>query len=76
MSAPDRLQVVLLQALLDPPAYGGFLADLARMVGEPEAAVEAAASALEQKGLAGVRNGYASATAAAMEFDALWPGAV
>jgi hypothetical protein len=70
---PVRTARRLLRAVLEPPAFGGFIADLARQLGEPDAAIHMAAAALEDRGLATLRDGYLVATGPAMEFDALWP---
>jgi hypothetical protein len=67
----EELQRRVLVALLDPPAYGGFLPDLARQLGESEPDTRAAAMALEDKMLATVQEGYVTATGPAMELDAL-----
>jgi hypothetical protein len=66
-------QRVLLRALLQPPSYGGFIADLAEKLGQPEADIRAAAMGLQDKLLATVQDDYVAAAGAAMEFDALWP---
>jgi hypothetical protein len=67
----ESLQWTLLLAVLEPPAFGGFLSDLARQVGRSEAEVDAAAVALDDRLLAIVQDGYVAATGVAMEFRAL-----
>jgi hypothetical protein len=67
----EPIQRALLAAVLDPPAYGGFLPDLARQLGESEPDTRAAAMALQDRMLATVREGYVTATGPAMEFGAL-----
>jgi hypothetical protein len=69
----EPLQRTLLLALLEPPAFGGFLPELARRLGESEDDTRAAAMALENRLLATVQDGYVAATGTAMEFEALCP---
>lgn len=68
-----RRQQVLLDELLVPPSYGGFIAELACAIRATISDTEAAAAALEDKGLAGVGEGYAAASGVAMNFDELRP---
>ena len=65
---PVRLQQLVLLEALDPPAFGRFVADIARRLGEPEAAVERAALVLQDRMLVTVQDGYVAATGVAMEF--------
>lgn len=74
-NAAQSVQRALLLALLDPPEYGGSLSALARELGEPEAAITAAAR-LEERGLAHVGNGHVVASGAVLDLDALRPFAI
>jgi hypothetical protein len=69
----DDQRLLLLELLVDPPADGDALADLALVLGRPERAVAAAAAVLARVGLAERRGRRVRATPTALAFDALWP---
>jgi hypothetical protein len=67
-----RHQRHLLRAVLESPAFGGFVPDLARQLGESEADTRTAATALQDRMLVTIQEGYVAATGAAMELDSLY----
>jgi glycine/D-amino acid oxidase-like deaminating enzyme len=69
----ERVETALLVAVLEAPEHGGSVRDLAHELAEPEAAVRAAAAALEQRGLAHLGHRYVAASGPALDPDALWP---
>ena len=72
-AAYDDQRLLLLEILVDPPADGDALADLAAVLDRPPAAVSAAAAALERAGLAERRGDHVRASPTALAFEALWP---
>jgi hypothetical protein len=72
----ERVERALLLAVLDPPDYGGPVADLARELGEPIWKIWAAAWWLEGHGLVYVGDGSIVASGPALAFDALHPMAI
>jgi hypothetical protein len=64
---------LLLELAVAPPAEGDDPRDLARALGVPRAAVEAAGDALVAAGLAERRAGRLFASPATIALDALWP---
>jgi hypothetical protein len=69
----DDQRLLLLELLVDPPAEGDAIADLAAALGRPATAIAAAAAALARVGLAEQRDERVRASEAARAFDALWP---
>ena len=66
-------RLLLLELLVDAPAEGDAIADLALTLGRPAAAVSSATAALARAGLAERRGGRVCASETARAFDALWP---
>jgi putative intracellular protease/amidase len=69
----DDQRLLLLELLVDPPAEGDTIAELATALGRPAAAISTAAAALARAGLAERRVERVRASEAARGFDALWP---
>ena len=69
----DDQRLLLLELLVDPPAGGDAIADLAAALARPAAAISTAAAALARGGLAERRGERVLASATARAFDALWP---
>jgi predicted transcriptional regulator len=72
-AAYDDQRLLLLEILVDPPADGDALADLAAVLDRPPPAVSAAAAALERAGLAQCGDDRVRASPTALAFEALWP---
>jgi sugar lactone lactonase YvrE len=66
-------RLLLLELVVDPPAGGDRIVDLAVALGRPRASVRAAANGLVTAGLAELARGTLRASAAARAFEALWP---
>jgi hypothetical protein len=64
---------LVLELAVAPPAGGDDPADLARALGFPRPAIEAAADALVAAGLAERRGGRLFASRTTLALDALWP---
>lgn len=71
---PDEVERrLLLELVVDPPPEGDRLSDLAARLDASPRAMTAAASALEEVGLAVLDDDVVHASRAARRFDALWP---
>jgi hypothetical protein len=64
---------LVLELAVDPPAEGDHPSDLARTLGFPRAAIDAAADGLIAAGLAVRRGDRLFASGATKALDALWP---
>jgi predicted transcriptional regulator len=69
----DDQRLLLLELLVDPPAEGDTIAELATALGRPAAAISTAAAALARAGLAERHDDRVRASETARAFDALWP---
>ena len=72
-SAFEHQRLLLLELVVDPPAGGERIADLAVALELPRAAVRTAAAGLVRAGLAELARGRLCASAPAQAFEALWP---
>jgi hypothetical protein len=72
----EAQRVLLLEILVDPPAEGDALAELATTLAIDDHELRAAAAALEDAGLARLQGDRVHASATARAFDALWPVAL
>jgi predicted transcriptional regulator len=72
-AAFDDQRLLLLELLVDPPADGDAIAELAVVLDRPADAVAAASAALARAGLAESAGDRVRASPAALAFEALWP---